>query len=52
MNLNLENRSALVAFRSRAARSAIAVGLGGYFFPVLRDVKKIVPDYESDPQQA
>ena len=23
-----------------------AIGLCGYFFPVLRDVEKIVPDYE------
>jgi hypothetical protein len=23
-----------------------AIGLGGYLFPVLRDVEKIVPDYE------
>ncbi|NEO26331.1 MAG: MFS transporter [Kamptonema sp. SIO4C4] len=24
-----------------------AVGLGGYFFPILRDVEKIVPDYQT-----
>jgi len=24
-----------------------AIGLGGYLFPVLQDVEKIIPDYEA-----